>query len=121
MSRQLRSGPGWRVGWNPDSETFQALLGADDWAIELGQGEFEDFYRFALQLSETLEQMRFELMEEEAIVCEASSDLMRLEVRGYPNSYEISFTLLTGRRAEGSWSSAATKEVLRAIQMIQMF
>jgi hypothetical protein len=90
VTRQLRSGPGWRVGWDPDAGSFQALLGADDWAIELTQPEFDDFCRFAQQLSEAIEQM-------------------------------LSFILLTGRRGEGSWSAEATKEVLRVIQMVQVF
>jgi Domain of unknown function (DUF1818) len=121
VTRQLRSGSGWRVGWDPDAGSFQSLLGADDWAIELTQPEFDDFCRFAQQLSETIEQMRSDLMEEEAIVCEASCDRLWMEVRGYPDAYQLSFILLTGRRGEGSWSVEATKEVLRVIQMVQMF
>jgi Domain of unknown function (DUF1818) len=50
MARQLRSGSGWRVGWDPDAVSFQALLGADDWAVELTQTEFNEFCRFAQQL-----------------------------------------------------------------------
>jgi hypothetical protein len=121
VARQLRSGPGWRVGWDPDAPLLQALVGADDWAIELTQSEFDDFCRFAQQLSDTLEQMRSELMDEEAIVCEASSDLLWMEARGYPDQYQLSFIALTGRRAEGSWSAEATKEILRVIQMMQVF
>jgi Domain of unknown function (DUF1818) len=121
MARQLRSGSGWRVGWDPEAVSFQALLGADDWAVELTQTEFDEFCRFAQQLTETLEQMRSELMDEEAIACEASSELLWMEVRGLPDAYGLSFILLTGRRAEGSWSVAATKEVLQAIQMVQVF
>jgi hypothetical protein len=96
-------------------------VGAEDWAVELTQDEFYDFCRFAQQLSQTLEQMRSELMEEETIVCEASSDHLWMEVRGDPNQYELGFILLTGRRAEGRWLATATQEVLRAIQMIQVF
>lgn len=121
MSRQLRLGSGWRVGWDTDAHFFPVLVGADDWAVELSQTEFEAFSKFLLQLSETIEQMRAELMEEETVVCEASSDLLWMEVRGYPDAFQLSFILLTGRRAEGRWSSVAAKEVLRAVQMIQVF
>jgi Domain of unknown function (DUF1818) len=121
VSRQLRSGPGWRVGWNPDAAVFHALLGADDWAIELTKIEFEAFYKLTQQLSDSLEQMRSELMDEETVVCEASSDLLWMEVRGAPDAYQLSFILLAGRRAEGSWSIAATQDILRAIQMVQVF
>jgi hypothetical protein len=121
MARQLRSGPGWRVGWDASALAFQALVGADDWAVELTQAEFDEFCRFAIQLSDAIEQMRSELMEEEAIACEASSDRLWMEVRGYPDAYQLSFIVLTGRRAEGYWSIEATKEVLRAVQMVQVF
>jgi Domain of unknown function (DUF1818) len=121
MARQLRSGIGWRVGWDAEALAFQALVGAEDWAVELTQAEFDEFCRFALQLSEAIEQMRSELMDEEAIACEASSDQLWMEVRGYPDAYRLSFIALTGRRAEGSWSIEATKEVLRVVQMVQVF
>lgn len=121
MARQLRSGVGWRVGWDPEALSFQALVGADDWAVELTQAEFDIFCRFALQLSEAIEQMRSELMEEEAIACEASNDHLWMEVRGYCDAYQLSFVVLTGRRAEGCWSMEATKEILRVIQMVQVF
>jgi hypothetical protein len=121
MARQLRSGPGWRVGWDGSALAFQALVGADDWAVELTQAEFDEFCRFAIQLSDAIKQMRPELMEEEAIACEASSDRLWMEVRGYPDAYQLSFIALTGRRAEGCWSVEATKEVLRAVQMVQVF
>jgi Domain of unknown function (DUF1818) len=121
MTRQLRSGAGWRVGWDPEAPSFQALVGADDWAVELTQAEFDTFCRFALQLSEAIEQMRSELMEEEAIACEASSDQLWMEVRGYSDAYQLSFIVLTGRRAEGCWTAEATKEVLRVVQMVKVF
>jgi hypothetical protein len=121
MARQLRSGPGWRVGWDDSELAFPALVGADDWAIELTQAEFGEFCRFALAISDAIEQMRSELMEEEAIACETSSDQLWMEVRGYPDAYELSFMVLTGRRTEGCWSVEATKEVLRAVQMVQVF
>jgi Domain of unknown function (DUF1818) len=42
-------------------------------------------------------------------------------VRGYPDTYRLSFIVLTGRRAEGCWAAEATKEVLRVVQMVQVF
>jgi hypothetical protein len=121
VSRQLRSGTGWRVGWDANAPIFQALVGADDWAVELTQAEFSDFCRFAQQLSDTVAHLRAELMDEETITCEATSEHLWMEVRGYPYQYQLSFILLTGRRAEGIWSATATQEVLRTIQMIQVF
>lgn len=121
MAHQLRSGDGWRVGWNPDAAAFQALLGADDWAVELTQPEFDEFCRLAQQLSAALVEIRPELMAEEAIACEASSDLLWMEVRGLPDAFSLSFILLTGRRAEGIWSAAATPNILRTVQMLRVY
>lgn len=109
------------MGWDASVLPFPALVGADDWAVELTQTEFLDFCRFAQQLSDTVVHMQGELMDEETIVCEVTSEHLWMEVRGYPHQYQLSFILLTGRRAEGNWSAAATQEVLRAIQMLQVF
>ena len=109
------------MGYDPEPQAFQALLGGDDWAVELTHAEFQDFCRLAQQLSQTLEQMRLELMDEEAIACEASSEFVHVEARGYPEAFDLSFILLIGRRSEGYWPAIATPEVLRAIQMLQVF
>jgi hypothetical protein len=111
--RQLKSGSGWRLGWNSETE-FWGLIGTDDWAIELTQAEFEDFCRLALQLANTMTQMNHELMQEERISCELESDLMWLEVDGYPEDYQLRFILLTGRGVEGTLASKAVSALLEA-------
>ena len=35
MERVVKSGSGWRIGWNPDVPDFKGLVGTDDWAFEL--------------------------------------------------------------------------------------
>ena len=121
MARQLKQGQGWRLGWDPDASTFQGLVGATVWAVELTGPEFEDFCRLSQQLAETMTQMSEELMDEEAIACEASSHLIWLEVRGYPHTYGLIFILLGGRRAEGEWDASATAELIQAIQTLHVF
>ncbi|MFN6180187.1 MAG: DUF1818 family protein, partial [Dolichospermum sp.] len=39
MERVIKSGTGWRLGWNPDALTFKGLVGTEDWAIELTEAE----------------------------------------------------------------------------------
>ena len=62
-----------------------------------------------------------ELMEEEAIACEASTEFLWMQVRGDPHSYGLSFILLQGRRAEGEWTPAATAALLQAVQTLEVF
>ncbi|PZD74385.1 hypothetical protein C1752_01349 [Acaryochloris thomasi RCC1774] len=119
MPQQLQQGEGWRLGWNPDANDFRALVGANDWAVELTGPEFDDFSRLLSELLETLAQMQSELMDSEAIACEATSDLLWIQVHGYPPKFQLSFMLHHGRRAEGSWDEAATAAFVTALQTIQ--
>jgi hypothetical protein len=118
--RQLKSGSGWRLGWDTEA-TFQGLVGTEDWAIELTEAELEDFCRLALQLSDTMQQMQSELMDEERISCELESDLLWMEAEGFPQSYGLRLILLTGRRAEAAWSEAAVPGLVQAAQMLKVF
>ena len=115
MTRILRSGTGWRIGWNPIAETFKGLVGTEDWSLELTEAEFNDFCRLVTQLAGTMAHMSQELMDEEAIACEAETDRIWLEVEGYPHAYSLHLILLTGRRGEGCWVAAAVAELIQAI------
>jgi hypothetical protein len=121
MVRQLKSGSGWRLGWNPNAEIFQGLVGTDDWAVELTAAELADFCRLSLQLAETMQAMQQELMEEERISCEAESDLLWLEAEGFPHAYRLRLILLTGRRTEAEWQESAVAGLLQAAQTLQVF
>jgi hypothetical protein len=121
MERIIKSGSGWRVGWDSASKEFKGLVGTDDWALELTEAEMNDFCRLLNRLAETMAQMSNELMDEEAIACEAESDLLWLEVEGYPHAYRLHLILLTGRRVEGCWSTSAVPNLIQAIQLLQVF
>lgn len=121
MERVLKSGTGWRIGWNPDAGEFKGLVGADDWAIELTEAELNDFCQLSGQLVETMSQLANELMDEEKIACEAESELIWLEVEGYTHAYNLRLILNTGRCAEGSWATYAVLGLVQAAQMIQVF
>ncbi len=120
-SRQLKQGTGWRVGWDAEASEFKGLVGGTDWAIELSEAEFHDFCRFLTQLVETMTQMASELMPEEAIACEVNSELLWMEVRGYPQAYSLSFILLSGRRGEGQWPAQVVPELIQAAQTLEVF
>lgn len=121
MARLLKTGSGWRLGWNSTAPEFKGLVGAEDWAVELTEAEFNDFCRLAEQLSQTLQQIASELMDEERIACELESSLVWLEVEGYPDAYTLRLIVLSGRGAEGFWSATAVPELLQAIQTLNVF
>ena len=121
MERVIKSGTGWRLGWNPDALTFKGLVGTEDWAIELTEAELNEFCRLLNQLADTMKHLATELMEEEKIACEAESDLLWMEVEGYPQAYNLRFILNTGRGAEGQWEAPAVLELWQAIGMLKVF
>jgi hypothetical protein len=121
MERLLKSGKGWRIGWNPQAEKYQGLVGSDDWAIELTEAELNDFCRLLLQLVETMNQMKTELMDEERIACEAESDLLWLGAEGYPHAYSLRLILNSYRRCEGNWTEGVAQELAEAVNRLKVF
>lgn len=118
MNKILKSGNGWRLGWNCHAEEFAGLVGGENWAIELTVTELEDFCRLLGQLADTMNAMKSELMDEERIACEAQSDLLWLEVEGFPDSYGLHLILNSGRRCEGEWLPEAIPPLLQAARMV---
>lgn len=121
MGRVVKSGPGWRIGWNPNAPQFKGLVGADNWAIELTEAELHDFCQLLGQVVETMSQLASELMDEEKITCEVESNLLWLEAEGYPPTYSLRLILNTGRCAEGSWMAEAVPGLVQAAQMLAVF
>ncbi|MGB3535594.1 MAG: DUF1818 family protein [Microcoleaceae cyanobacterium] len=121
MERIVKSGLGWRIGWDAQADEFMGLVGAEQWAIELTEAEFNDFCQLLTQLAETMEQMSDELMDEEKITCETETDLLWMQVEGYPHSYSLQLILNTGRRGEGYWSASAVGELIKAAKILKVF
>lgn len=121
MERVIKSSQGWRVGWDATASDYPALVGNEDWSLELTHAEWQDFCRLLAQLVDTIAAMQTELMDEEAIAIEVESNLLWLEAEGDPHSYTLHLILLTGRRAEGSWVATAVPELWQAVQAIQVF
>jgi hypothetical protein len=121
MDRVIKSGEGWRIGWDGAAATYPALVGNEDWSLELTAAEWQDFCHLLAQLVETIAVMQSELMDEEAIAIEVESDLLWLEAEGYPDAYTLHLILLSGRRAEGTWGATAISDLWQAVQAIQVF
>jgi predicted GNAT superfamily acetyltransferase len=121
MKRILKNGDGWRIGWNPQAEKYKGLVGNEEWAIELTELEFNDFCRLLTQLAETIGQMQQELMDRERIAIEAESDLMWLEIEGYPHLYSLRLIIHHDRRCEGNWSEGAANRLAEAVLTLKIF
>lgn len=121
MARFVKSGVGWRFGWDAEADTFRGLVGTDEWALELTEAELQDFCRLLNQLAETMARMSSELMAEETIACEAESDRVWLEAEGFPHAYSLHLMLLTGRRGEGHWAAAVVPALLEATRAFNVF
>ena len=114
MTRQIRSGDGWRLGWNPNADDFSGLVAGHCWAIELTAEEFKDFVRLAQQLNETMAEMASQRMDEERLTCEQETEKIWLEAEGFPQCYTLRFILLTGRKGEGEWPESVVPQLLAA-------
>ncbi len=121
MKRVVKSGTGWRIGWNPEAQDYPGLVAGENWAIELTEAELQDFRRLSAELCQTIIKIATELMPEERITCEAESELLWMEIEGYPHAYSLRFILNTGRRCEGNWPENVVQELLPATRMLQVF
>ncbi len=121
VARTIKSGDGWRIGWDNEANLYRGLVGGTQWALELTQAELDDFRRLALRLDAEIHQIAKELMDSEKLTCEAESDLLWLEAYGYPHSYSLHLMLLTGRQCEGEWTESATGELIQALQTLYVF
>lgn len=115
MRRHIKSGDGWRLGWNPTAEQFCGLVAGKHWSIELTNAEFLDFCRLAQQLNATMASMAEHLMDEERLTCEQETEQLWMEAEGFPGQFDLRFILLTGRRGEGAWPAESVGALLAAL------
>lgn len=121
MARQIQESDGWRIGWNPEAETYCGLVAGQDWSLELTEPEIDDLCRLSAQLATEIAQLAAELMDEERIACEAETEHIWVEVEGFPNNYDLRFILFQGRGAEATWPAAVVPSVQQALQRLKVF
>lgn len=121
MDRVIKSGAGWRLGWDPQGAKFKGLVGGDEWAIELTEAELSDFCRLLGQLAQTMSLMADQLMDEEKLACEVESDLLWMQAEGYPTAYSVKLILNGGRRCEVFWAAAAVPGLLQGVRVLKVF
>ncbi|QQE64452.1 hypothetical protein GFS31_11330 [Leptolyngbya sp. BL0902] len=113
--RSIQEGEGWRIGWDEGAPHYPGLLAGSTWAMELTAPEFGEVCRLAQQLAQQMQAMAEVLMAEETLTCDAESDLVWVEVTGFPAAFTLRFILQSGRRGEGSWDATATQALLRVM------
>ncbi len=114
MSGHIRSGEGWRLGWDPAAD-FCGLVSGEHWSIELTTAELIDFCQGVRQLAQTMTAMAAQLMAEERLTCEQETAAIWLEAEGFPAQYSLRFILRSGRRGEGEWPPTAVPGLVAAI------
>ena len=117
----IKNGANWRIGWNENAEKYKGLIGAETWAFEITEAEFNDFCRLLQQLIDTVNQIKTELMESEKIACEAETELLWMEIEGYADSYSLRLILNSDRRCEGNWEAGVATELAAAISSLKVF
>ncbi len=120
MQKVLKSGKGWRLGWNT-TNVYPGLVGSDDWALELTAIELEDFCRLLGQLADNMRSIQADLMDEEKIACEAESESIWIQVAGTPAEYNLRLILKTGRSCEGNWHAEFVADLVATAQNFQFF
>ena len=118
IEKIIKSGVGWRVGWNHEDNPYQGLIGTDFWTVELTKLELHDFCYFLTELTKVLTEISTELMEEEKITIDMESERLWIQLHGYPHDYHVYFILQNERKFEGTLSSNIIPELLANLQQI---
>jgi hypothetical protein len=121
MTKQIKQGEGWRVGWDENATVYQGLIGNEDWGIELTALEVKELQRLLAQLIDSLNIITEELMPEEKISVEVESEILWLEAEGYSNDYSLRLILHQNRRCEAYWPAKVTQSLIQAIQTINIW
>ena len=110
-------GPGWRLAVDPSREGYQALIGGQDWAIELTLDELAALSSLCERLQEQHLAIADQLMAEESIEIAMEREPWWVELSGDRQRWCLRFVLSSpnGRSAEGMWPSPASAELCLAL------
>ena len=128
---QISEGEGWRLQLAPQRHPYSALIGGQDWAIELSPGELCELRRGVLMLLAQRSQLLGVLMPEEELDLELDLSLPAMggdaslegsvfvALSGNVEHWTLRFVLTPGdgsRAAEGAWSASASPPLAAALE-----
>ncbi len=128
---QISEGEGWRLQLDPKRHPYSALIGGQDWAIELSSHELVEVRRGVLMLLAQRSQLLGVLMPEEELDLELDLSLPAMgrdaslagsvfvALSGNVEQWTLRFVLTPGdgsRAAEGAWSASASPPLAAALE-----
>lgn len=128
---QICEGPGWRLQTEPSRLHFPALIGAEDWAVELSSAEYAALRRAILSLRLQWQELLPSLMAEEQLDLEVDLTLesdatreqgsLHVALSGDGTGWALRFVLTpaSGSRAvEGGWGVQASALLAAALERL---
>ena len=117
-----REGEGWRLAWDAGRQPFSVLIGGHGWAAELSLSEAEALRDGVSLLAAQHADLVDQLMAEEAISLELERQPWWIGLDGDRAGWSLRVVLTPGpgqRAMEGSWSVAASRPFMAALQQLR--
>lgn len=115
-----REGFGWRLAIDKKRSSYQVLIAAEAWALELTFDEFEQLRNLCAKLIDQYESCKEQLMAEENLELCLEEGSWWLELKGDIRSWALRFVLTSAsglRGAEGGWNREAAASFCMALAM----
>ena len=115
-----REGFGWRLAIDKKRSSYQVLIAAEAWALELTLEEFEQLRNLCAKLIDQYESCKEELMAEENLELCLEQGSWWLELKGDIRSWALRFVLTSAaglRGAEGGWNREAAASFCMALAL----
>ena len=115
-----REGLGWRLAIDKKRSSYQVLIAAEAWALELTIEEFEQLRNLCAKLIDQYESCKEQLMAEEKLELCLEQGSWWLELKGDIRSWALRFVLTSAaglRGAEGGWNREAAASFCMALAM----
>ena len=119
-----REGFGWRLAIDKKRSSFQVLIAAEAWALELTLEEFEQLRNLCAKLIDQYESCKEQLMAEENLELCLEQGSWWLELKGDIRSWALRFVLTSAaglRGAEGGWNREAAASFCMALALADVY
>lgn len=119
-----REGFGWRLAIDKKRSSYQVLIAAEAWALELTFEEFEQLRNLCAKLIDQYESSKEQLMAEENLELCLEQGAWWLELKGDIRSWALRFVLTSAaglRGAEGGWNREAAASFCMALALADIY